>query len=319
MTLQRTLGNQAVLSLLEPGATPVQRTDSLKTTTDAQTKAAEKNPVDQAAKAQVTEASVEEATKHPMYPTFVARLQSLFDKTGPPPGYDIKILARNLWTQVCRAVKGSQPQMRRDVGNSTYSNPDRGWVDMESPGFKTAMSEFDSVMNTLKEVTNAPFMQAKTFGFWSKPEGRALGEKMADLTLETSGIGALFDGMPSIDAHANGWDPQLWGSLSKAYGESVATEMTKKGKSVHVFVGGGTDKTNIFGAVESKALEKGAARLGKTLEEAATFHAVAAKSQSKREPDEAVQAGDLPGTWYSGHSWDQALTTVNTKFQQLPQ
>ncbi|MHC5826289.1 MAG: hypothetical protein ACYT04_63140, partial [Nostoc sp.] len=106
--------------------------------------------------------------------------------------------------------------------------------------------------------------------------------------------------------------------LSRAFGEAAAKEMTKKDKSVHVCAGGGTDKTNVFGAVESKALEKGASTLGKTLEEAVTFHSVAAKSKTQREPDLNTQEGELPGTWYSGHSWDESLKIGKQKFDLLP-
>jgi len=295
----------------------VQRKGDLKEA-DAQTTAGTANPVKAQDKTKVATDSVDSPTAHPMFPTFEARVKALFSQFPAPPGVDLKVLTINIWSQVCGGVKDSATEMKRDGSNDTYSNPSRGWVNMESAGFKKALTEFESVMGTLKSVTQAQFMKAKTFGFWSKSEGRMLGEKMVDLTLETSGIGALFDGMPSLDAHANGWDPQLWGSLSKAFGESVAVEMTKKGKTVHVFAGGGTDKTNIFGAIESKALEKGAARIGKTLEEAVTFHSVAAVSQSKREPDTNVKDGDVPGTWYSGHSWDTALDTGKTKFAQLP-
>jgi len=264
-------------------------------------------------KKEITNASVDSPTTHPMWPTFEARINALFAAYPPP-----KVVARNIWSQVCGAVDSTEGAMKRDGSNDTYSNPGRGWVNMESAGFKKAMAEFDSVMATLKQVTQAQFVKAKTFGFWSKPEGRQLAEKAADLTLETSGIGGLFDGIPSLDAHANGWDPQLWGSLSNAYGEAVAEEMTKSGKAVHVFAGGGTDKTNVFGAVESKALAKGAQRLGKTLEEAVTFHAVAAKSKTDRTVDTAQEGGTVKGTWYSGHSWDESLKVGREKFDALP-
>jgi hypothetical protein len=96
--------------------------------------------------------------------------------------------------------------------------------------------------------------------------------------------------------------------------------MTVRGKEVHVCAGGGTDKTNIFGMVESKALEKGAAAIGKSLEEAVTFHSVAAKSKNNRQVDYAVREGsmNLPGTWYSGHSWDDSLSVGKARFDALP-
>ncbi len=299
----------------------IQRDDTLKHS-DAQTTVAKDNQVSDADKAKtkdITSGAADLATNHPMYSTFKARINGLFSEFPAPPGLDIKLLTRNIWMQICQGIDASNPELERRTDNTTYLNSDKGYVDLESPGYLRALSEFDGVMATLKQATKSQFVKAKSFGFWSKSEGRAFAEEKCDLTLETSGLGALFDGMPSLNAHANGWDVQLWGSLSRAFGQAVAQEMRHKDKSVHVCIGGETAKNNIFGAVESKALEKGAASIGKTLEEAVTFHAVAAKSKTQRQPDWSVKGGDLPGTWYSGHSWDTALDTVNANYATLPE
>ena len=298
----------------------IQRDDTLKHS-DAQTTVAKDHEVSDADKAKtknITSGASDLATKHPMYSTFQARINGLFSEFPAPPGLDIKLLTRNIWMQICQGIDASNPELERRADNTTYLNSDKGYVDLESPGYLRALSEFDGVMATLKQATKSQFVKAKSFGFWSKSEGRAFAEEKCDLTLETSGLGALFDGMPSLNAHANGWDVQLWGSLSRAFGQAVAQEMRHKDKSVHVCIGGETAKNNIFGAVESKALEKGASAIGKTLEEAVTFHAVAAKSKTQRQPDWSVKGGDLPGTWYSGHSWDTALDTVNANYATLP-
>jgi len=299
----------------------IQRDDTLKHS-DAQTNVAKDFEVSDADKTKtknITSGAADLATKHPMYSTFQSRINGLFSEFPAPPGLDIKLLTRNIWMQICQGIDSSNPELERRADNTTYLNSDKGYVDLESPGYLRALSEFDGVMATLKQATKSQFVKAKSFGFWSKSEGRAFAEEKCDLTLETSGLGALFDGMPSLNAHANGWDVQLWGSLSRAFGQAVAQEMRHKDKSVHVCIGGETAKNNIFGAVESKALEKGASAIGKTLEEAVTFHAVAAKSKTQRQPDWSVKGGDLPGTWYSGHSWDTALATVNANYATLPE
>jgi hypothetical protein len=299
----------------------IQRNDTLKHS-DAQITVAKNHEVSDADKAKaknITSGAADLATKHPMYSTFQARINGLFQDYPPPSGLDIKLVTRNIWMQICQGVDESNPDLERVQGNATYTDPTKGYVNLESPGYLRALSEFDGVMATLKQVSKSQFVKAKSFGFWSKPEGKAFAEEKCDLTLETSGLGALFDGMPSLNAHANGWDVSLWGSLSRAFGQAVAQEMRHKDKSVNVCIGGGADKNNIFGAIESKALTMGAAAIGKTLEEAVTFHAVAAKSKTQREPDWSVKQGDLPGTWYSGHDWDAALKTVNDNYTNLPQ
>lgn len=297
----------------------IQKVDTLKSS-DAQTTAAKNNPVDSAAKAAVNSDSINDPTKHPMYSTFQARINQVFSEYPAPDGFDVGVITRNIWTQICSGIGDSSSKFDRLQGNDTYSDVSQGYVNMGSSGYKESLTEFDSVMKLLKGVTNTQFMKAKSFGFWSKPEGREFAEQMTDLTLETSGIGSLFDGMPSLNAHQNGWDVQLWGSLSQAFGQAVAKQMTVKGKEVHVCAGGGTDKTNIFGMLESKALEKGAANMGKSLEEAVIFHSVAAISKKNRKVDTKVKDGSmgLPGTWYSGHSWDDSLRIGKAKFDALP-
>ena len=161
---------------------------------------------------------------------------------------------------------------------------------------------------------NSQFEKAKSFGFWSRPEGRALAEQMTDLTLETSGIGALFDGM----SVAGGWDMNLWGSLSRSFGQGVAEQIGKKGKRAHVFMGGDTAPGNIFGAIESKALQIGAAKIGKNLEDVATFHAVGAISKKDRKPNLSLHQGELPGTLYSGKDMEKAREIGKTYYSKLP-
>ncbi|MEA5420031.1 DUF4157 domain-containing protein [Spirulina sp. CCNP1310] len=303
----------------------IQRADTLKGS-DAQTTVGKDNKVTKEEKEQtlalIKSGAVTSALDHPMYAKFKARLTSFFQQFPPPANEDINTLAETIWTKIYTGIQSSSPEMERRADNTTYSNVSKGFVDMESAGYKKALTEFDDVMGVLKKAAQSQFMKAKSFGFWSKPEGREFAEKMCDVTLETSGIGALFDGMPSIDAHDNGWDAQLWGSLSRAFGEVAAQEMKVKGKTVHVCAGGGTDKKNVFGAVESKALEKGAGELGYTLEEMVVFHAIAAKAQDRdgRKVDWSVREGamKLPGTWYSGSNWDESLRVGKKRFDALP-
>jgi hypothetical protein len=294
----------------------IQKLDTFKTS-DAQTPESKNFPVDKAvAKAEIKQDSVDNPTKHPMYSTFQERIKSVFSKYPPPDGFDVNAQTESIWTQICSGIKDTNAKFDRTAGNDTYSDVAKGYVKMDSPKYLDTLKEFDSVMKTLKDVSNSQFVKAKSFGFYSKPEGRDFAEKNTDLTLDTSGIGSLFDGMPSLNAHQNDWDVQLWGALSQAFGEAVALEM-KKGKEVHVCTGGGTNKTGVFAMIEAEALKKGAFEMAMALEDAVTFHAVAAKDQKNRKLDETVKGGDIPGTWYSGHSWDESLSIGTDKFNKL--
>jgi hypothetical protein len=285
---------------------------------DAQTPESKNFPVNKAkAKAEIKQDSVDNPTKHPMYSIFKARINSVFSQYQPPPGFDVNAQTESIWTQICSGIKDTNAKFDRTPDNPTYSDVGKGYVDMKSEEYLNTLTVFESVMKTLKDVSNSQFAKAKSFGFYSKPEGREFAEKMTDLTLDTSGIGSLFDGMPSLNAHQNGWDVQLWGALSQAFGEAVALQMGTQDKKVHVCAGGGTDKTCVFAMIEAKALQKGCGPVGKRMEDVVIYHAVAAKGKKNRKVDETVKDGDVPGTWYSGDNWDRSLEIGKQRFDSL--
>jgi hypothetical protein len=255
--------------------------------------------------------------QHPLYPVFKARLKELFSEVKPPSGFDLEDNGKALWKDLCDAIAAAHPQMDPATTPGTYVNG-TNWVDMKSPGYAEALRALDKVCADLKKITRTQFYKAQRFGLWSKPEGKELAKQNTDLTLETSGIGGLFDDMnQSLEAHANGWDPHLWGALSRAYSEAVVASFVNKNKQIHVFAGGGTDKSNIFANIESKAIEKGLHGLRRPLESAVTFHAVAAVAPTKRIPDYAIQHGSVPGTWYSGPDWNVALAIGQARWDAL--
>ncbi len=299
----------------------IQKVDTVKTS-DAQTTARDSNPVDKKdAMSKIKSDSVRKPEDHPMYGNFKNRINQLFTEYPAPSSYNTATLPLEIWTSICSNIEKTNSSFDRKVGNDTYSNEFEGWVDMDSKGFNDSLVEFDTVMKTLQSISQSQFDKAKTYGFYSKPEGKEFAEKMTDLTLDTSGIGALFDGVPSLNAHANGWDVQLWGALSQAYGEAVGHQLVAKDKKAHVCAGGGTDKGTIFAKVEQKAIEKGISKFQVPLEKVMVYHAVAA--QQKKDPrkvDYSVAEGSmgLPGTWYSGSNWDESLRIGKEKFELLP-
>jgi hypothetical protein len=70
--------------------------------------------------------------------------------------------------------------------------------------------------------------------------------------------------------------------------------------------------------VESKAIEKGVAGIGKSLEEVCTFYAVASISKGTRKVDYGVTTGGIPGTWYVGHDWKESNRIADEEFNKLP-
>ena len=290
---------------------------------DAQSDIAKRHPASPTDQAAVTNGATDPtvALKHPLFPTFKARVAALFAEYPPAPGTDIAATTEATWLLVCDAMVKSSADMAQNASPSAYSNAQKRWVDYASPAFQKAMSHFDVVMKSLKAASAGQFTKAKSFGFWSKAEAKKLAESSCDLTLETSGIGALFDGLGTLDK-LNSWDMQLWGSLSQAYAQAIFETWKRPGRSVNVFTGFGTDKSNIFGQIESLAVRAGARNIGKTMEEVTTFHAVAVKAQAasdkQRDIDFSVKDGALPGTWHSGRDWDHALKVGRIRYNHLP-
>lgn len=265
-----------------------------------------------------TQASIDNPLLHPYFPTFRARVEALFasGKVGAPPQPPAAI-AQDIWTQVCQAVKASMPAMDDPT---TYSNWARKWVDMSSPGFESAIGQFQAVCNQMAGYSSTQFANSRSFGFWSKPEGRELGESICDVTLETSGIGALFDALPTLNGNSGGWDPQLWGALSNAYAGAVASAVAADGKRVHVCIGAYPPGGNIWEAVESKTLSKGLADVGLTLKDRVTYHGAAATTKSNRALDKGKMSGSgqYPGAVYSGPDRDAAIAATNAHYDALP-
>ena len=252
--------------------------------------------------------------KHPYWPTFKARVATLFASVAPPDGETPEQIAADLWGRFLAAVQRSQGGMGQ---SAAYSNFDKGWVKMDSAAFQSVLVEFSGVCSHLAKYNASAFAQANTFGFWSKPAGRQLAEQMCDLTLETSGIGGLFDGLPSLDGSRLGWNPELWGALSRGYGQAVAAQFRQKGKKAHVCVGPGVTPGNIYDAIESKALERGALAAGKALTQVLEFHSAAVTTKKGDKLDNS-KGDTYRGALYSGPDRARAIEVADAQLASLP-
>jgi hypothetical protein len=201
-----------------------------------------------------------------------------------------------------------------------YKDFATGWLDMKTPEFQKALHEFDAIGAELAKAATAQFARAQSFGFWSKPEGKVLAEKASDLTLETSAIGSLMDGLPTLNDKKGGWDPEIWGGLSHAYATAVIPEIVK-GKKINVCVGAEVPPGNIWESVESVALSHGLEQAGISLEHVAKYYAAAAKSKKDRATLELTKVtngiqgclfvGDRPGAIAAADAWFKELDEIS--------
>jgi hypothetical protein len=252
---------------------------------------------------------------HPLYPTFRGRLLTLFNEFPSSSLIAPEDMAIDIWRNMVEAVAITEGASKN---KSLYKENGYEVKDLAGDAFAPILSAFNTTVNLLKPAASSQFVKAKKFGFWSK-KGIVMAKKHADLTLETSGLGALFDGFPSITKTGeNDWDFRIWPALSRGYAECVAEELKKPDKTVEIFTAGPIVEGNIWESIESKALELGAESAGYTMKEKATYHAVATTSK-KGDIDESVQGNGAfyKGIWTSSKDRQVVLDSVNENYGKL--
>jgi hypothetical protein len=249
-----------------------------------------------AADPRVKSDSIDKPLEHPYYPEFrtrVARLASVSHITTVDP----TAFAEAIWIKICEAVKAAQPMYTDPVA---YQRDKPGRIDMESAPYKQAIAGFEKLTRELAKAATTQFAKARNFGFWSTKEGKTLAEQISDLTLETSAMGTLMDELPTLDANKMGWNPDIWGGLSKGYADAMLPELLR-GKKVNICIGAGVTADNVWASVESKTLEKGLRGTEYTLETISKHYAAAATSKAnRRELDASKQAEGIKGCLYVG-------------------
>lgn len=252
---------------------------------------------------------------HPYWPTFRKRVAQLLSRLPPEVDHTTVMgAARDAWERLCDATWNSGNNMAEAMRQANGGN-----VPLTSPNFVAAMEAFNTLVDALTSYSSSQFGSANSFGFWSRPEGKQLAENACDLTLETSGIGTLLDGLPSIDHRHMSWDLQLWGALSRAYADAVARQVSGGKKKIHVCIGAGSDASNIWGSIESAAMEAGLQGTGVSLRMVATYHAAAPVSLKDRSLDTTRRGGAYPGTLYSGGDVAEARRVADDNWDAMEQ
>ena len=138
------------------------------------------------------------------------------------------------------------PEMIEQKGAAYFSHNFAG------EAYKEMMKEFiplrDEIMNAFKDS----FDKADVFGFWSKNPAKKIGMDSEAMMLETSALGAFFDG---INITGN-YNMELWASMSKHYAIAVANKIHKN-KKYWGFLGPGAegDGNNIYSTIEKPSFK----------------------------------------------------------------
>ncbi len=94
-------------------------------------------------------------------------------------------------------------------------------------------------------------LSPRHFAFWSGQPAKQIAKGAgADLALESSALGGLFDGINV----AGDWDIQMWAALSTFYAQAIVKYA--RGKEVRVFVAPGAPKDNIYTNIEFPVLKE---------------------------------------------------------------
>ena len=215
-----------------------------------------------------------------------------------PNGMTPAAFAVHVWTSVSSCVAAATPDMNNPSTYKSAKHQDRGWANLESPTFESAMNQFKTIINELNELSKDQFEGADVLGFWSTGARMKLANKHCDIHLESTRTGAIFNQLRSIDG-VHKWDNELWGALSRAYAVTAAERMIE-GTDIRVFVPPVRSEGNIWEAIEQQYL-KGALATNPTLySERLTFFGFTHKSTDEEEPDWTQKTDGFDGVVYVG-------------------
>jgi hypothetical protein len=225
---------------------------------------------------------------HPVWPRFRERVFALFSKFKGAEA-DPNAVAESLWLNFFTALQGTNAEYDATVARKVTING-RLVDNLNSAKARELASKFDPLVAQLSGYAGDQIANAESVAFYSNGCARKLAESSCDLTLETSLVGVLFDGLKM----SGDWDMHLWGALSQAYATALMKEVHNK--RIHVFCGPFTNDQNVFNSFEQRALRVGAREQNLRLMDILKAHAVAAADPGAKDFDTSVATGDFVGT-----------------------
>ncbi|HRI63320.1 MAG TPA: DUF4157 domain-containing protein [Polyangium sp.] len=233
--------------------------------------------------------------------TFLTRIRKL---EGDIPALEGQVaLHVNLWNTFVKTVTGVEGMTRDgatvpvttdvptngNLRNNAATNP-QIYKPGSSTSYETKMSEtFNILTGYLKSLSDSQFANAKGYAFWNGVYAKDVAKEATTsglLALETSGIGGLFDDLGTLKGNPDGWDPELWAELSRAYASKVVEHIfLDPKKSIFVMCGlNFTDpQYNIWNSIENPTLEVRGAQFGLSQNDVASriiYCAVASKVEN---------------------------------------
>ena len=155
----------------------------------------------------------------PQYRQFKERFSKLAASLDMPSGAGA---AQAIWLKVVEALIKTHTDY-----NAAPNAGTSGRKDLSAEAFHKIMGEFDPITAALKPYMEKFAHGKKTWAFWSGKPAVEVAKHHAEVCLEKSALGKLFDGI-----NINGqWDIQMWASLSKAYAAHAASHVDEIGRA----------------------------------------------------------------------------------------
>jgi hypothetical protein len=221
------------------------------------------------------------------YTQFKSRFTSLAQSLSMPSA---AAQAQEIWLKVVTALQKTDAAYK-----AAPSDAKTGRKDLSSDAFQKIMSQFEPITAALGPYMEKYARGKKSWAFWSGRPAVEVAKKHAEICLEKSALGSLFDNI-----NINGsWDIQMWASLSKAYATHAAANVGKA--AYRGFVGmGSSAEQSIFNKIEQPQF------VGMLNEKAKAtvrvdWYAVAGDPKTDMQvPDWRFKAGSLDGVYGTG-------------------
>jgi hypothetical protein len=224
--------------------------------------------------------------KSPEYAKFKGRFLAMAKDLAMPGG---EAAAQELWLKVVTALQAT------DAGyKAAPSDAKSGRKDLAADGFKKIMAEFDPITAALKPYMEKYAHGKKSWGFWSGKPSVELAKKHAEVCLEKSALGSLFDNINI----SGGWDIQMWASLSKAYATHAAEHVGDAKFTGFVGLGSSAEQS-IFNKIEQPQFV-GMLSEKQKIDLKIDWYAGACNPENINQPDYRFKAGSLDGVYAKG-------------------
>ncbi len=196
--------------------------------------------------------------------------------------------ARDVWAKLIDTLQRTSP-MWKDLPDVQTAAGQRKSIELKDDATRRIMAELNPIVAALEPLMSR-FAGSRSVAFWSGNPAKEVAIKAADVALESSGFGRMFEGIRiPVDETM-----PLWVSLSAAYAQFVRTKVT--GADYHGFVGlGSSAEVSIFNKIEQPTFTEGGGAPH------VTFHAaVMDVAQGKYVPDWSESGGGYAGTVQRG-------------------